>query len=87
MLIIGRTENENIVVTGRCIITVTDIGKGRVELGITADSERVRVFRFPAMDESQIANIAKELRNVDYVEDTGNDVVNKRIDAISKSIC
>lgn len=45
MLVLGRRLNERIVIEGgRIVVTVVDIGDGRVRLGITAP-DGVRVDR------------------------------------------
>lgn len=44
MLVLGRYENERIVIDGPCEIVVVEVGRGKVRLGIEAGPE-VKILR------------------------------------------
>lgn len=59
MLVLARRLNEEIYVGDDVVITVVDIGRGRVRLGIKAPSH-VRIDRAEVRDERRVPEVTPE---------------------------
>lgn len=59
MLVLSRKENEQIVIDGNVVVTVLDIRKGRVRLGIDAP-RHVPVHREPGRPPAECAKPEEE---------------------------
>lgn len=55
MLVLSRKLNESIVINDSIVITVCDIDKDRVRIGIDAPKD-IRVFRKELLDNAKIIN-------------------------------
>lgn len=58
MLLLRQGEGESIVITGPCIITITEISASSVRVGITGDKDKAQAYRFGQLSPEQIDSIA-----------------------------